>query len=370
MRSLFLALLLIGFSSAFSANEAPAASHRILVKIGSNNLTQKDFDEMGEVMFRLFYPERKLSEIAPQELEQLNPLALKEAVIIYLVEDEIDLLEKGKDDKSKIKVSSQEITRHQRNAGTNKLFNNRMATRYSRTQLALNQLLRTYIAEPTPAPKIVEQFYKKNLNTVFTTERFVKVRHIFLHSAPDDEESAKRKATQIFEELKRHPLDKISERFAKAARDFSQDNFRSNGGLLILGDKEGWFPQEHNFKMPDGTTFFPQPMLDGVIALKKTGDLELRKSERGWHLLLLEDIKGGQNVEYKKVKRTIEDYLMQLAIDTARESWLTNKIKRTHITWNDGSAFPVDKVLGGVPEEQRLNMLHQHIIRMLESQKK
>lgn len=91
MRFFPIALLgacLLGAAFFAAANDGSAPSHRILVKVDSRNITQTDFDDMGEVMFRLFYPDRKLNEITPQELAELNPLALKELVIIHLVEGE------------------------------------------------------------------------------------------------------------------------------------------------------------------------------------------------------------------------------------------------------------------------------------------
>ncbi|MBP5232659.1 MAG: peptidylprolyl isomerase [Planctomycetes bacterium] len=365
MRFFPIALLgacLLGAAFFAAANDGSAPSHRILVKVDSRNITQTDFDDMGEVMFRLFYPDRKLNEITPQELAELNPLALKELVIIHLVEGETETLNTDKDGRNNVRVTSAEVARYLRNTHLDRLPNNRMASRYARTQLSLNQVVRAYVSEPTPSPRKVLDFYRDHRGTVFTTERLVKVRHIFLNG---DDDTVKRKAMRLYEDLRNQPAAGRSEEFARAARSFSEDRFKASGGLLVLGDREGWFPQDHNFKLPDGTTLFPQPMLEGIAALRNPGDVELRKSEKGWHIVFLEDIKGGTVIPYPKVRRMIEDYLGQAAIDTGKQHWLREKTARTLITWNDGTSFPVDKVMAGIPDEQRLKMFRQHVLRAL-----
>ena len=363
MRRLEVFALFFCLLSAFAADAAdrPAASHSILIKVDSRSITQTDYDDMGEVIFSLYYPDRKINEITPQELEQLNPIALKELVLVYLVEGETELLNSDKDGHNNVKVGAAEVARYMRSTRLNRLTNNRMAQRYARTQLETNQVIRAFLAEPTPSPRKVIDFYRAHRDSVFTTERMVKVRHIFMNGGAGDD-STQRRAIRLFEDLKKSPADKRSEDFARAARSFSEDRFKSGGGLLILGDRQGWFPQDHNFKRPDGTTFFPQPMLEGIAALRAPGDIELRKSEKGWHILYLEDIKGGAVIPYNKVRRMIEDYLGQSAVEGGKLSWLKEKTRRTLITWSDGSQFPVEKLLVGIPEEQRLKMLKQHIL--------
>lgn len=354
-----LALVVLLFGAARSDD---TTSHRILIKVDSKNITQSDLDDMGEVMFRLFYPDRKINEITPRELEMLNPVALKELVIIFLTESETEALNSDKDGRNNINVSAAEVARFLRNTQLDALPQNRLARRYARTQLETNQIIRAFLAEPTPSPRKVRDFYKKHQGDVFTTARQVKVRHIFFNGA--DDESVSRKAMRIFDDLKKVAEPNRSEEFAKAARNFSEDRFKAGGGLLVFGDREGWFQQDHNFTMPDGSTLFPRPMLDGILALRSPGDIELRKSEKGWHLLYLEDIRGGMSLPYEKVRRLIEDYLGQEAVENGKISWLREKVSRTLITWNDGSKFPVDKILVGAPEEQRLKMFKQHVVRV------
>ena len=359
---LLLGVWLLGAVPARGNDDSPP-SHRILIKVDSHNITQTDFDDMGEVMFRLFYPDRKLNEITPQELAELNPLALKELVLLHLVEGETEILNSDQDGHNNVRVTAAEVARYLRNTQLDRLTDNRMARRYARTQLSLNQVVRFYVTEPTPAPRKVLDFYREHRDSVFTTERQVKVRHIFLNGA--DDEVVKRKAMRLFDDLRAVPAADRTEEFSRAARSFSEDRFKTGGGLLILGDRDGWFPQDHNFKLPDGGTIFPQPMLEGIAALRNPGDIELRKSEKGWHIVYLEDIKGGTVIPYAKVRRMIEDYLGQTAVEAGKQHWLREKTARTLITWNDGSSFPVDKIMAGIPEEQRLKMFRQHVLRTL-----
>ncbi|MDR0867835.1 MAG: peptidylprolyl isomerase [Planctomycetota bacterium] len=363
---LFLAaLFLAGFSPVATAEDA-LTSHRILVKVGTENITQKDFDDMGEVIFKLYYPNRDIAEITPGELEQLNPLALKELIVILLAEDEVKQLT----GREAVRVTSSQIVDYMRDFHLDKLYQNRIARRYAQAQLGINQITRLYVAEPTPSPSKVKNFYRLHTQDVFVTPRFVKVRHILLSAEPQDA-AAERRARGILADLQKLPLAERVEEFKRVARNVSADRFKQNSGLIILGDDpEGWILPTFDFQMPDGTSLFPAAAVEGIRALQTPGEVLLRSSERGWHLLLLEDAKGGETIPYGPVARGfIENYLSNEALDAGREKWLRNKTQRTRITWNDGTDFPVDKVLLSQNEEARLRLLHQQVIRATTARK-
>ncbi len=355
-------------SSAQEQPAVPASSlqHAILVSVNSRKITRHDLDDMGLLLFTVNFPDRRLDEVTEDELDQLSTTALRELIILNLIEDEVEKLNTDKEERNNIVVKDDEVMTNVKELGVEKHLALPLTLRFAKSQLVMNQFLGRTGTIFTPTPGIVRSFYTLHKDDVFTTERMVRVRHIFIPADTEGSSIAKKQAQMLYDELRKMPDDKRARMFPEMAKEFSQGRFKEDGGLINISEG-GWFPQYHDFKMKDGTTFFPEGMLRAIRALSVVGDVQFSRSEAGWHILYLEEFKGGVTLPMTKVRKNIEDYLLQEAIDQGKIGWLDRKSQASNIIWHDGTPFPREKILLSMDAKQRLQFLRQRIHRLFDN---
>lgn len=357
-----------GHAPAAEQEAAPASQlqHAILVSVNGRKITRRDLDDMGLLLFTVNFPDRKQDEVTEDELDQLSTTALRELIVLNLIEDELEKLNTDKEDRNNIIVKDDEVMTNVRDLGIERHLGIPLSLRFAKSQLVMNQFLGRTGTIFTPTPGMIKNFYATHKEDVFTTERMVRVRHIFIPDGSDGSSLGKKQAQMLYDNLRKMTEDKRAAMFPEMAKEFSQGRFREDGGLINISEG-GWFPQYHDFKLKDGSTFFPEGMLRGIRALSGVGDVQLSHSDAGWHILFLQEFKGGATVPMTKVRKNIEDFLLQEAIDRGKLDWLDRKSQASNIIWHDGSAFPREKILLGVDAKQRLQFLRMRIHRLFDN---
>jgi peptidyl-prolyl cis-trans isomerase D len=128
-------------------------------------------------------------------------------------------------------------------------------------------------ANQTPSPEDIESNYERNLKTQFTHPEQVRARHILIALPPDaspaQQAAAKAKAEEVLQKVK------AGGDFAKLAQEYSDDpGTKGRGGEL------GYFARGEMIK----------PFEDAAFKLAP-GQVTLVKSQYGYHILQLEEIK-------------------------------------------------------------------------------
>ena len=141
--------------------------------------------------------------------------------------------------------------------------------------------------------KELVEYYENNLD-MFLKEKQIKARHILFKLSPDDtpekENKVKEKALSVLEKVK------SGEDFAKLAGEYSEGPTKAKGGDL------GYFTKGTLNKAFDEAAF----------SLKKgeTGN-DLVKSDLGYHIIKVEDIKAREPKKYDDVRDQIVTIFMQ-----------------------------------------------------------
>ncbi len=359
---IFLLVLIPASVLAGESNSFQQLQHAILVNVNSNKITRKNLDDMGLLLFRLNFPDRPLEEVTEKEVAALSAGALRELIIIDLVEDEVNILNSDSDATNDVRVTSEEVSDQVNRMGLTKFIAKPLTMRFAKSQISMDIILQRRGMSATCAPREVLNFYKNHRDDIFVTRRMVKVRHIFLAQDTITPELTKKQAAMLYDELNKLSLDKRAEMFPKMAKNFSQDRFKEKGGLLNVGS-DGWFPQDYEFKMQNGKSVFPDGMLRGVRSLTGKGDVKLSKSESGWHILYLEDVKGGVVIPIRKARKYIENFLSQRKVDIFKANWLGDKVDRSNVIWNDGDKFPRDKIVMQPEATQGMEFMRMRIQR-------
>ncbi|MGS2721879.1 SurA N-terminal domain-containing protein [Paraglaciecola aestuariivivens] len=139
-----------------------------------------------------------------------------------------------------------------------------------------------------PAIEVTEQeisdYYQNNLND-YRTEEERQAAHILFESAEESEEVEKQ-ALEVLAKVQ------AGEDFAELAKTYSTDTFSAeNGGDL------GWFTQG----------IMDPAFEDAAFALAQVGDVsKVVKSEFGYHVIKLTDIKPEQITPFEEVKQELE----------------------------------------------------------------
>ena len=362
MAALLLCLAPVG-AAADGGSGGQILQHAILVNVNSRKVTRNDLDDMARLLFHINFPDRSIEEISDSELDHVSANAMRELIVMNLVEEEVEKRAAGSDARNQIRLSSENIMGHVRALGIEKFLSRPLTLRLAKSQLAMNHILAQFGGGNfTPSPRQILNFYNEHREEAFVTRRMVNVRHILIPESSFSPELSKKQAGMLFDELNAMPAERRKQMFPEMARKFSQDRFRNTGGLLEVGEG-GWFPQDFDFRMPDGSTFFPEGMLKAIRALGEVGDVRMGKSETGWHLVMLEGARGGEEMPFNRVRRMIEDYLAQEAVDAVKIRWLDNVTKRSNIIWNDGDPFPRDKIMLGPDPKERLEYLRMKVHR-------
>ena len=362
--ALLLCLARVG-AAADSEGGGQVLHHAILVNVNSRKVTRNDLDDMARLLFHINFPDRSIEEISDSELDHVSANAMRELIVMNLVEEEVEKRAAESDTRTHIRLSSENIMGHVRALGIEKFLARPLTLRLAKSQLAMNHILSQFGGGNfTPSPRQILHLYNEHREDVFVTRRMVNVRHILIPESSFSPELSKKQASMLFDELSEMSAERRKQMFPEMARKFSQDRFRNTGGLLEVGEG-GWFPQDFDFRMPDGSAFFPEGMLKAIRTLGEIGDVRMGKSDTGWHLVLREGARGGEAIPFNRVRRLIEDYLSQEAVDAVKIRWLDNVTKRSNIIWNDGDPFPRDKILLGPDPKERLEYLRMRVHRSI-----
>lgn len=174
-------------------------------------------------------------------------------------------------------------------------------------------------------PDQAKKFYNDNPSKFEQPER-VSVTHILLSTrdlkdaSPDpsqkrelSDEQKKAKRKQIEELLKRA---RAGEDFTKLAREFSEDpGVKQNDGIYVFSREDPFVPE---FKA-------------AAFALTKTNEVsDVVTTSFGYHIIKLNQKISAQKVEFAKVSRDIEDYLIQQAVQEkqAQEKDYMDKLQK------------------------------------------
>ncbi len=145
----------------------------------------------------------------------------------------------------------------------------------------------SYADDIKPTEDQLKKYYEDNKD-LFLQENQVKASHILFKVAPDaspeDEKKIEEKAKSILEKAKK------GEDFAELAKKYSEDTSSVNGGDV------GYFSRKSGYV---------KPFVDAAFNLKKGEISDLVKSEYGYHIIKVDDIKDEQVKSFYEVKSQI-----------------------------------------------------------------
>eukprot|EP00831_Metopus_contortus_P043586 TRINITY_DN34984_c0_g1_i1.p1 TRINITY_DN34984_c0_g1~~TRINITY_DN34984_c0_g1_i1.p1 ORF type:complete len:418 (-),score=51.20 TRINITY_DN34984_c0_g1_i1:209-1462(-) len=379
MRSINICLLLmlstlsVLLTTKADAQETEFLDHAILVNVNDIKITRSQLDKMGLMLFKMNYPNRDENTINESELEELSANALKELIIICLTEDEADIRNSDEDTLNDLTVSSEDIDRQLQALGLKSFSTSPLAQRFAKSKTLRSKIIYGAKSGMNPSPRDVKIFYLKNRNTVFTEQRLIRIRELFLSSDSLNASITKKQAQMLYNTLKKSSIKKRFQLFPQMATEFSQDKFKKDGGLIVTGTPGNFIPQDSDFIRSDGSTAFPKEMIQTIHDLSAAGDIMLTKSSKGWHIIMLEAVKGGKKVPINKCRGIIEGYLEDQNFEEAYNEWLVEKVKDSRIMWNDGDPFPTEKITDKLSKEESLRYLRaqfQYYIEMSKNKKR
>lgn len=157
-------------------------------------------------------------------------------------------------------------------------------------------------ASQTPSSGDIQANYERNLNTEFTHPEQVRARHILIAVSPDaspaEMASARDKAEEVLQKVE------SGGDFAKLAKEYSDDP-----GTKDRGGELGYFSRGEMVK----------PFEDAAFKLTP-GQLTLVKSQYGYHVLQLEEIKKASQETLEQAKpKVVAAIKQQIGRDLARQ---------------------------------------------------
>jgi peptidyl-prolyl cis-trans isomerase D len=162
-----------------------------------------------------------------------------------------------------------------------------------------------FASEVVISDEEVESYYEENLD-MYQQERQVKARHILFRSdtetPEEEEEKVKERALSVLEKAR------AGEDFADLAKEYSEGPTKERGGDL------GYFPSGQMVK----------PFDDAAFGMEKGEISDLVKTQYGYHIIKVEDIKEAGTKSLAEVQEEIRDRLLQISIgDLAHEKALS-----------------------------------------------
>jgi peptidyl-prolyl cis-trans isomerase D len=140
-------------------------------------------------------------------------------------------------------------------------------------------------------------YYESNIS-IFTQEKQVKASHILFKVAddasPEDQKKVEEKAASVLEKAKK------GEDFAELAKQFSDDTTKSKGGDL------GYYTESQMLK-----DFKDKEFADAVFSLNKGAISDLVKTDYGYNIIKVEDIRDESVKPYPEVREQIENTMRQ-----------------------------------------------------------
>tara|TARA_R110002153_G_scaffold94766_8_gene228314 strand:- start:686 stop:2569 length:1884 start_codon:yes stop_codon:yes gene_type:complete len=182
-------------------------------------------------------------------------------------------------------------------------------------ELSIDDLLSDIVVSDDEA----EQYYEQNIQD-FRTQEERRASHILVEFA-DDEQKAAESAQDILEKVN------DGDDFAELAKEYSSDTFSAENG----GDLD-WF----SLGMMDPA------FEDAAFGLANVGDISaVVKSEFGFHIIKLTDIKPEQTSPYADVK---EDVLAKIKTEKAEEDFYTKQQRMAEVAFEAPDSL--DEVAG------------------------
>ncbi len=151
----------------------------------------------------------------------------------------------------------------------------------------------------------VESYYEENID-VYQQERQVKARHILFkfdaETPEEEEEKVRERALSVLEKAR------AGEDFADLAKEYSEGPTNEQGGDL------GYFSSGQMVK----------PFDDAAFGMEKGEISDLVKTQFGYHIIKVEDIKDAGTKSLAEVQEEIRNRLLQITIgDSAHEKALS-----------------------------------------------
>jgi len=285
--------------------------------------------------------------LCPAYLDKLSTASLRELIKAELIEDEAKDLELVADD--------ERVQRYAQGEQLQSKEAKSVARRLAKAEALFDEILnKQEIVMRKPSPAEIREYYQKHKDTAFRERCMVKVRSIYMDAGNDPErvKVAESKAKLVYEKIAEKNPEQKNEAFAAMASEFSDDAFARQGGQIRLSDDpEGWFVQDFPNKRPDGQPLFPDEMYRGIQTLAKKGAMTaILRSQHGFHILYMEDIKGGRTVPFDQAYKLIEYQLEKLSRNERLLQWLQDKLQRSRVTWHDGDPYPKENIL---PREEK-----------------
>ncbi len=361
--------IIISLTGPLYSADQQILNHAILLNVNGRKVTRSQLDTMGEILFKMNYPNRDETNINEAEIEALSANALKELIIIYLTEDAYTDIMNDDESRNDFDITSSQVEHELKTMNVGKLKNTPLAERFARSNIIRRNIVYSTKSGMDASPREVKLFYVKNRKTIFTEQRKVRIREIFLSSDKSNESLSKKQAFMLYNNLRQYPVEKRLKMFPEMAKEFSRDRFAQESGLIVTGTPGNFFPQDFDFKRRDGSLFFPKEMIQAIHELNARGDIIITKSDKGWHIILLEAIKGGKNIPFQKVRSIIENYLGDRKYEEAYYEWLKSRVSKNKITWNDGEPFQQDKITTKPDPEETLRFFRNQLQLYIEQQK-
>ncbi|MDR0361496.1 MAG: SurA N-terminal domain-containing protein [Planctomycetota bacterium] len=322
--SILVALVFLG------AARAQELAYAIFIRVNGRPITQENVAHaMRFLLKREFHDQMPYDE---REQELLQRAAIRDLVRTYLIHDEARKLG--------VKANRSYTQRAIAAAG----FKQEEASPTIRRMLEADDLFDDIMMNQgtpikNPSPREIKDFYNKNRDS-FRNDAFIVVRTIFIADDGSRPQSYfKSRAEDLLQTLSATPPSMRTDAFAKAAQESSQDIFGQFGGLLTGAAPEPWMPQEFNNESEDGKPIFPEEMVAAIRRLKTRGEIRMAVSAEGFHLLYLEDIRGGNILGWDEASRIIDYYLKQRYRNERMRSWIGRVYDRSDVRWHDGSSY-------------------------------
>jgi hypothetical protein len=324
-------------------------AHAVVVLVNGQAITAAEIDDAARFILRSRHYQQSgqapdveavLQQLDPEQLEQVYTLARNELIKVTLIHQGADALG--------LTVPWESVSRGLRASGYDApMLAPPIARRFIESELLFDRVLMEEGRPPyNPSPRAVLEFYSRNRDGALAEQREVRVRHIFLDVYGRDPWEVKERAQEMRAELMATPVEARAALFREYATEYSEGRFARQEGLLRIGtDEDGWFMQDFPNTRPDGSPAFPEPMYLGIRALLREGEVSpVIRSDMGYHLLYLEEVRGGEAPEFRDVQEVIRKLLENRARRERKREWLENAVRAGNITWHDGSAYPIEEL--------------------------
>lgn len=155
---------------------------------------------------------------------------------------------------------------------------------------------------PQPTPQDIQQYYNAH-QSEYTVPEQARARHILIKVAPDADAKAdaqaRVKAENILKQIK------AGSSFAEMAKKYSDDpGSKDKGGELGFAQRGTMVPE-----------------FDKAIFTQKIGDIEIVKSQYGYHIVQVEERTAAHNQPLSEVEGTIKAALIRQKAAAAEESF-------------------------------------------------